>query len=138
MSKLENKQSEREKQAQLKALREELSSEIKTQLEGTPFIEEKRPEKNERVPSIQSESEAKRVIEALLFTSGRPIMPVDLKRSLGSGFSESKIQKLILELQAEYVNENRSFRIVEVAGGYECSTDPKFAPWILKMELQKK
>ena len=139
MAKVTDKQTEKAKQAHLKALREELAQEISVQLSGQ-ITEEKRPQEktDTKVPPIREEAEAKRVIEAILFTSGRPVMPTDLKRSLGSGYTEAKIEKLIRELQAEYIQENRSFKILEIAGGFECSTDPKFAPWILKLELQKK
>ena len=139
MAKITDKQTEKEKQAHLKVLREELTQEISIQLSGT-LAEEKRPQEkiDAKVPPIQDEAQAKRVIEAILFTSGRPVMPSDLKRSIGSGYTEAKIEKLVRELQAEYERDNQSFRILEIAGGYECSTDPKYAPWILKLELQKK
>jgi len=148
MAKISDKQTEKEKLAQLKALRDELAQEISVQLSesgiggvttGTGQKAQPGTTSNaSKTPQIREESEAKRVIEAILFTSGRPVMPSDLKRSLGSGYTEAKIEKLIRELQAEYIQENRSFRILEIAGGFECSTDPKFAPWILKLELQKK
>ncbi len=139
MSKAEDKQTEKEKQARLKVLREELAQEISVQLSGQLSEEKRSSEKQDtKVPALHQESEAKRVLEAILFTSGRPVMPADLKRALGSGYTEAKIEKLVMELQEEYEREDKSFRIVEVAGGFECSTDPKFAPWILKLELQKK
>lgn len=133
------RQAEREKQARLKALREELAQEISVQLSGQ-ISEEVRPQEkiDTKVPQIHEETEARRVIEAILFTSGRPVMPVDLKRSLGSGYTEARIEKLVRELQTEYEQDGRSFRIVEIAGGFECSTSPKYAPWILKLELQKR
>lgn len=144
MAKMTDKQTEREKQARLKVLREELAQEISVQLGGVTagVTQSEQPgtasNASGKVPQIHEESEAKRVIEAILFTSGRPVMPADLKRALGSGYSESKIEKLVRELQTEYERDGRSFRIVEIAGGFECSTDPKFAPWILKLELQKR
>ena len=151
MAKITDKQTEKEKQARLKALREELAQEISVQLssQSSPnvFIGDlqivdsrlKRAGMTAQVaPQIHEETEAKRVIEAILFTSGRPVMPADLKRSLGSGYSETKIEKLVRELQTEYEQDDRSFRIVEIAGGFECSTSPKYAPWILKLELQKR
>ncbi len=148
MSKFADKQTEKEKLAHLKALREELHQEITSQLAsqsspnaliGDPDSRLKRAGMtSQQVPSIHDDTEAKRVIEAILFTSGRPVLPGDLKRSLGSGYTEAKIEKLVRELQAEYEQDNRSFRILDIAGGFECSTDPKFAPWILKLELQKR
>ena len=148
MAKISDKQTEKEKLAQLKALRDELAQEISVQLSesgiggvttGTGQKAQPGTTSNaSKTPQIREESEAKRVIEAILFTSGRPVMPSDLKRSLGSGYTEAKIEKLVRQLQTEYDREGRSFKIVEIAGGFECSTDPKYAPWILKLELQKR
>ena len=42
------------------------------------------------------------------------------------------------QLKEEYGRENRSFEILEIAGGYEVATKKEFAPWIFKIELQKK
>ena len=77
------------------------------------------------------------MIEAILFTSGKPVTLGDLKRAL-TGYGETKIEKLVRELQSEYEREGRSFRVQEIAGGFECATDSKYAPWILKLELQRK
>jgi segregation and condensation protein B len=48
------------------------------------------------------------------------------------------IEQMIRDLAAEYDSENRSFRIQEIAGGFEVGTDPKYAPWIMKLEMQKR
>ena len=138
MSKVTDKQKEKEKEAQFKALRQELAREISDQL--PPELTEERSstlKADGRTPQVHSEEEAKRIIEAILFTSGKPITVTDLKRALGS-FSQIKIEKLVQDLKAEYERDGRSFRILEIAGGFECATDPKFAPWILKLELQRK
>lgn len=138
MTKSEEKQKEKEKQAQLKALRKELDHEISEQLRTGLLDEPHEANKKEvHAPSVRSDQEAKRVIEAILFTAGKPVTIADLKRALGA-YTPHKIGEMVRELQSEYEREGRSFRIQEIAGGFECATDPKFAPWILKLELQRK
>jgi len=137
-SKVSEKQKEKEKEAQLKALREELSKEISDQL--PPEVREDARSGSKAEPParrVHDNQEAKRVIEAILFTSGKPVTVVDLKRAL-SGYGEAKIEKLVRELQTEYEQDARSFQVNEIAGGFECATNPKYAPWILKLELQRK
>ncbi len=138
MSKVTDKQKEKEKQTQLKALREELHQEITDQLPAELKTEQERAQKTQaEARSVRDEAEAKRVIEAILFTASKPVTSVELKRSL-SHFGAAKIEHMVRELQSEYERDGRSFRIQEIAGGFECSTDPKYAPWILKLELQRK
>lgn len=138
MSKVTDKQKEKEKQAQLKALREELHQEITDQLPAELAAEGEKSQKvSVEARSVRDEAEAKRVIEAILFTASKPVTSAELKRSL-SHFGAAKIEQMVRELQSEYERDGRSFRIQEIAGGFECSTDPKYAPWILKLELQRK
>ncbi len=137
-SKVSEKQKEKEKETHLKALREELSKEISDQLPPDVREDARSSSKAETQPHrVHDDQEAKRVIEAVLFTSGKPVTVADLKRAL-SGYGEAKIEKLVRELQVEYERDARSFHINEIAGGFECATDPKYAPWILKLELQRK
>lgn len=138
MASVSEKQKEKEKEAQLKALREELAKEISDQLPPEVRGDVRHVPKAESQPrKVYDDREAKRVIEAILFTSGKPVTVGDLKRALSS-YGEAKIEKLVRELQAEYERDRRSFQINEIAGGFECATDPKYAPWILKLELQRK
>lgn len=138
--------SEKERESALKKLREEISEEIALQLSETAIADGseaplgagvKEPVSQWTDQEIRDDEHAKRIVEAVLFTAAKPVTIQELKRSLG-GFSQAKIEGIIQELQAEYVRDARSFRIQEIAGGFECSTDPQYAPWILKLELQRK
>ena len=135
MSKVTDKQKEKEREAQPKALREELHQEITDQLPAELTAEQEK--RSVETHPIRNEAEAKRIIEAILFTASKPVTVAELKRSL-TGFALPKIEQVIRELQSEYERNGCSFRIQEIAGGFECSTDPKYAPWILKLELQRK
>ncbi len=138
--------SEKEREAALKKLREEISEEIALQLSEAVVRDGREPPEGAGPKGgvsqwtdqeIRDDAHAKRIVEAVLFTAAKPVTVQELKRSL-AGFSQAKIENIIQELQAEYVKEERSFRIQEIAGGFECSTDPEYAPWILKLERERK
>ena len=76
--------------------------------------------------------QAKRIIEALLFTSEKPLTITQFKEVLEE-CDNSIIKALIGELKSEYAEHNRSFNIVEIAGGYLITTDAQYAPWLKKL-----
>lgn len=130
--------SEKEQAEALKVLREELEQEIADQLpEELKEGRDSRVKTETYAAEVNSEEEAKRVVEAILFTAARPVTIADFKKVLPK-FQPAQIQKLISELKAEYEQQGRSFQIQEVANGFECSTGSKYAPWIMKLELQRR
>lgn len=74
----------------------------------------------------------KKVIEALLFVSEKPLTVEDLRQTL-DGMDDESIKKAIEELKSDYTHQERSFNIAELAGGYQVITNPEFAPWIGKL-----
>ena len=63
---------------------------------------------------------ARRIIEALLFASSDPV-PFNKFREVVDTFQPLKpriIRDLIVELQTEYVSQQRAFRIEEIADGF--------------------
>jgi len=79
-----------------------------------------------------AEKMIKRVIEALLFVSQKPLIMEDFERAL-DGPDEKEILGGIEELRGDYKSGERSFGIAEVAGGWQIVTNPEFAPWIGKL-----
>ncbi|MBD3181736.1 SMC-Scp complex subunit ScpB [Candidatus Poribacteria bacterium] len=75
------------------------------------------------------QSEAKSVIEAVIFAADRPVTAGQLVSIMVDMDNESIIQ-LINELKQDYDREGRSFQIVEIANGYQIRTRDKYAPWI--------
>ena len=73
--------------------------------------------------------EIRRAIEALLFVFGEPMTHKRLLEILPD-VDSARLRGLIQELNGEYTVSGRTFRIQEVAGGYQLVTDPQFAPWI--------
>jgi len=78
------------------------------------------------------QKQAKQIIEALLFTSNRPLTLMQMKEVLEE-IETPSIKAAIEELRSEYQSLARSFNITEVAGGYQISTNPEYAPWLKKM-----
>ena len=77
-------------------------------------------------------SEAKRIIEAILFVSDKPVSIDTIKDVLG-GIEPTAIRALIEELNREYGSSERSFSIKEIAGGFQMLSDPRYGSWIAKL-----
>lgn len=66
------------------------------------------------------------IIEALLFVSNNPVNRAQLQEVL----KIDDVERFINELNEEYIRTNRSFRIEEIAGGWQMRTMPEFSPWV--------
>ncbi|MBM3255025.1 MAG: SMC-Scp complex subunit ScpB [Candidatus Omnitrophica bacterium] len=76
------------------------------------------------------------VIEALLFSSDRPISIEQIKNVLGS-LEANEIRSIFEELNREYESSNRGMRITEIAGGFQMITAPALAPFLKKLYKQR-
>jgi segregation and condensation protein B len=74
----------------------------------------------------------KSLIEALLFISGEPLDPKDIRKI--TDLSDEEISMSLNELIDEYRSRNGGFLITEIAEGYQLVTNPEFAPWIRKLK----
>ncbi len=77
---------------------------------------------------FQNKEEIKRIIEALLFISEKPIS----KKFLSSFFnlSEKEIESIFDELISEYKVKESGILIIETDGSYNMVTNPKYFEWI--------
>lgn len=76
--------------------------------------------------------EAKRIIEAVLFVSDKPVSIMTLKDVLKE-IEPTEIRECIEELNGEYDSSQRSFGIKEIAGGFQMLTDPVYSTWITSL-----
>lgn len=76
--------------------------------------------------------EAKRIIEALLFVSDKPVS-IDTLKDVMKDIEPSDVRALIDEINAEYSASSRSFGIKEIAGGFQMMTDPVYSKWISEL-----
>ena len=86
--------------------------------------------------SEMNPSEAKSIIEALLFSSSKPLSVKQVSQVL-EDLSQGAIRSLILELQKEYDLSKRSFQVIEVANGFQVCTRPEYAPWLEKFHRKE-
>ena len=78
------------------------------------------------------EKQLKLIIEALLFTSVKPLSDKDIRACIPEE-SPAKIREALNDLKAEYEDMGRSFVIKEVAQGFQVRTRAEYAPYILQM-----
>ena len=84
-----------------------------------------------------TDNEQKRIIEAILFVSDKPITIEQVKDVL-EGADGREIRRLIYELKEEYEKEERSFQVTEVAGGFQVVTHSTYSPWLKKLYKNRK
>lgn len=80
--------------------------------------------------------ELKRIIEAILFVSSKPITIKNLLKKM-ENFSEEEIEHAILELIDEYQKSDKAIEIVRVAGGYQMRTKIEYKEWVKRFAKEK-
>ncbi|MDR1474362.1 MAG: SMC-Scp complex subunit ScpB [Endomicrobium sp.] len=82
--------------------------------------------------------EVKKILEALLFVSQRPLSLKELKDIIKSNFSDiSNLENILNELKDEYAILNKPYEIKFVADGWAFATKPEYSPWIKKLLKEK-
>jgi len=79
---------------------------------------------------------AKGIIEAILFSSDKPVL-IEQIRNLFEDLQPAQIRELLEELQKEYEQAGRGFRLLEVAGGFQMVTAPSLSAFLKKFYRQK-
>lgn len=87
-----------------------------------------------------------RVVEALLVSAQKPLSAkeiVEVIRRSGKAedFSPNEFQNVreaeaaaaLQQLKIEYVEQGRSFQLIEKADGWQLATDPKYAQWVREL-----
>jgi segregation and condensation protein B len=83
-------------------------------------------------------SEVKKILEALLFVSEKPLSLKELKDIVKTDFADvSKLENILNELKDEYSNLDKPFEIKFVANGWTFATKSQYAPWIKKLLKEK-
>ncbi len=95
--------------------------------------------------AIAGRPTVRQVLEALFFATDEPLtlrQVIDIFDLLegspaGSGLTPERIVASIDELNREYDEGGRAFRIVNVAGGYQFATRPEYGAWLGAMVREK-
>lgn len=72
------------------------------------------------------------IVESLLFASADPLTPRQIHTLLPER-NLKEIKDVLLALKDEYEGMKRSFTLVEVAGGYQFRTLPRYKPYIANL-----
>jgi segregation and condensation protein B len=90
-----------------------------------------------QVPEGQADrAKVKRVLEALLFSSDRPITTARLAELSGADDGR-QAREVVRELQREYDAEGRAFCVEEIAGGFQLLTRPEFAAHVSRLHSRQ-
>ena len=83
-------------------------------------------------PELRRDDESAR-LESVLFLAREPLPSRKLAQfaDIADG---SRVRRLINDLNRFYDEQPCSFRIVEVAGGYQLRTRSQFAPWLARLQ----
>jgi segregation and condensation protein B len=76
------------------------------------------------------------LLESLLFSTQHPLTPARLAELLGLPTTKS-IRAAVRELNRQYEQTNRSFRVEQVAGGFALLTLPNFGTQIAKLHQRE-
>lgn len=80
--------------------------------------------------------ELKRIIEAILFISPKPVRLKKLFRKL-EGHAFEDIERSVNELKNEYNYSDRALEIVEVSGGYQIRTKVSYREWVKRFVKER-
>ncbi|MDR1244935.1 MAG: SMC-Scp complex subunit ScpB [Endomicrobium sp.] len=83
-------------------------------------------------------SEVKKILEALLFVSDKPLRLKELKDIIKADVTDiSNLEDILKELKDEYVSLNKPYEIKFIADGWTFATKPEYSPWIKKLLKEK-
>lgn len=78
-------------------------------------------------------NEAKRILEALLLVSEKPLLVFQAHEVLGAEVGAEQVRRWLEELAETYRAQGRGVRIVEVAEGFQMVTDPALSVHVTKL-----
>ncbi len=78
----------------------------------------------------------KSILEAILFAASEPITIKQFQHAIPD-MNAREIRKALFELRDDYQRMNRSFRLIEIANGFQICTRPEFSEWIRKFYIQQ-
>ena len=106
-------------------------------------MEEARDEELDETEDLEpvgtlSREETSNAIYAMLFASDRPLSATRLAEALGD-IDPMIVAGLLEELRERIVEEKLPYTLREIAGGYQITTNPEYAPFIRRLfQLKRK
>ena len=81
-------------------------------------------------------SEKRRIVEALILSSSEPLSAAKIAEIIPY-CDAGQAKDLVNELNTEYAEQDRSFEIWEVAGGYQIRTRAEFSGYLQKLQKER-
>ncbi|MCB9858302.1 MAG: SMC-Scp complex subunit ScpB [Phycisphaerales bacterium] len=103
-----------------------------TESTTTPIGEEPSTANNNQLAPDAPTADPKRIVEAVLMAAESPLTPGKIASIIEAGTGRD-IKKHIQALNADYDELGLSFRIEEVAGGFQILTRPQYNHWLTKL-----
>jgi len=94
------------------------------------------PGKSEEMKLIMDDFEIKPILESLIFVSDNPVRLDTLIEILPES-NEEAILEGIEQIKREYGEASKGFELIEVAGGYQFRTKPRWAEWVNRLKKAK-
>jgi segregation and condensation protein B len=99
----------------------------------------------QQAPSFSGVASEKEIIEALFFATDEPLTLRQVIDIFGDAEESERnrritpelILSVIEDLNREYTETGRVFRIVKIAGGYQFATQPQFGVWLGRMVRER-
>ena len=82
------------------------------------------------------QNNTKSILEAILFAASEPITVKQFQHAIPK-MNVREIRKALSELKEDYHQMNRSFRLIEIANGFQICTQPEYSEWIRKFYIQQ-
>lgn len=86
----------------------------------------------QRTLETLEENELKYAVEALLFASERPLSASEIAHAFDGSPNEAKVDEFLTVLKNDYEAQRRGFHLLEIAGGYQLVSDPRFSETLKK------
>ena len=86
--------------------------------------------------NTHSGENTKSILEAILFAASEPITIKQFQHAIPD-MNAREIRKALFELRDDYQQMKRSFRLIEIANGFQICTRPEFSEWIRKFYIQQ-
>ena len=77
--------------------------------------------------------DAQSIMESLLFITEQPIPLKAFEELFDKEFPREVLQKMAQDLASDYQARGSALDLREIAGGWQFSSRPEFAPWIRKL-----
>ncbi len=90
----------------------------------------------EKRASRMEANDKRRIVEALVLSSSEPISAVKLAEIIPY-CDAGEVKDLINELNTEYAEQDRSFEIWEIAGGFQIRTRAEFSGYLQKLQKER-